>query len=219
MFNINFQGIREDNLKKPVNVKSSPKAILDVMGELEEFAEALLDQLSVEINEEKEIAELAQKISEDTSFNVKFDELEKICHGIFPYMAKKVNEFVGIPILPVLKLEYLGLKEFKKMKGRKVFSSDDARSYVDGLFDAVADKDVKKIAELIKRDPAKFLVYSTYAKSYISKISTTYGDFLDSAIYLNKFILGSYPQIILYKQGPPFESKFDSVKSGYNGAL
>src|SRR3989304_1203870 len=189
------------------------------MGELEEFAEALLDQLSVEINEEKEISELADKILEDTSFTVKFDELENICQGIFPQMAQKVNEFVGISILPVLKLEYLELKEFKKMKGRKVFSSNEARIFVDELFDAVADKDVKKIAQLIKRDPAKFLVYSTYAKSYISKISTTYGDFLDSAIYLNRFILGSYPKIILYKQGPPFESKFDSVKSGYNGAL
>ncbi|MGI0041095.1 MAG: hypothetical protein ACRD94_03925 [Nitrosopumilaceae archaeon] len=47
------------------------------MGELEEFAEALLDQLSVEINEEKEIAELADKISDDASFTVKFDDLEK----------------------------------------------------------------------------------------------------------------------------------------------
>ncbi|HLC24348.1 MAG TPA: hypothetical protein VJJ25_01810, partial [Nitrosopumilaceae archaeon] len=187
------------------------------MPELEEFAEALLDQLSVEINEEKEISELADRIVEDSSFTAKFNDLEKICQGIFPQMAQKVYEFIGISILPVLKLEYLGLKEFKKMKGRKVFSSDDARGYVDELFDAVADKDVKRIAELIKRDPAKFLVYSTYAKAYISKISTTYGDFLDSAIYLNKFILGSYPQIILYKQGPPFDAKFDSVKSGYNG--
>ena len=33
--------------------------ILNVMGEHEEFAEALLDQLSVEINEEKEILELS----------------------------------------------------------------------------------------------------------------------------------------------------------------
>ena len=58
------------------------------MGELEEFAEALLDQLSVEINEEKEIAELADKISGDTSFNVKFDDLENICQSIFPQMAE-----------------------------------------------------------------------------------------------------------------------------------
>ena len=189
------------------------------MGELEEFADALLDQLSVEINEEKEISELFSKIKEDSSFSVKFYDLEKICQEVFPQMVKKVEAFFGITILPVLKLEYLELKEFKKMKGRKVFSSDDARTFVDELFDAVADEDVSKIAMLIKRDPAKFFVYSTYAKAYISKISTTYGDFLDSVIYLNKFILGSYPQIILYKCGPPFESKFDSVKSGYNGAL
>ena len=189
------------------------------MGELEEFAEALLDQLSVEINEEREILELANRISDDSSFTVKFENLENICEEIFPQMAEKVNDFFGISILPILRLEYLELKEFKKMKGRKVFSSDEARIFVDELFDAMADEDVKKIAHLIKKDPAKFLVYSTYAKSYISKISTTYGDFLDSAIYLNKFILGSYPQIILYKQGPPFESKFESVKSGYNGAL
>ena len=47
------------------------------MGELEEFAEALLAQLSVEINEEKEISELSEKINEDASFNVNFDSLEK----------------------------------------------------------------------------------------------------------------------------------------------
>ncbi len=189
------------------------------MGELEEFGEALLAQLSVEINEEKEISELFSKINEDASFSVKFDNIEKICQEIFPQMAQKVNEFIGIPILPILKLEYLELKEFKKMKGKKVFTDDKSRAYVDELFDAVSDENVQKIAELIKKDTAKFLVFSTYAKAYISKISTTYGDFLDSAIYLNKFILGSYPQIILYKQGPPYESRFDVVKSGYIGAL
>src|SRR3970040_1667077 len=117
------------------------------MGELEEFAEALLAQLSVETNEEKEISELADKISEDASFTVKFDDLEKICQGIFPQMAKKVNEFFGISILPVLKLEYLELKELQKMKGRKVFSSNEARAFVDELFDAVADEDVNKISK------------------------------------------------------------------------
>jgi len=155
------------------------------MGELEEFAEALLDQLAVEINEEKEISELFSKIKEDRNFTAKFDELEKICKEIFPQMAEKVNEFLGISILPVLKLEYLELKEFKKMKGKKVFSNDESRSYVDELFDAVSDENVKKIADLIKKDTAKFLVYSTYAKAYISKISTTYGDFLNTSIYLN----------------------------------
>ena len=64
----------------------------------------------------------------------------------------------------------------------------------------------KKIAELMKKDTAKYLVYSTYAIQYISKITTTYGDYLDSTIYLNKFILSRYPEIILHKQGEPYES-------------
>ena len=38
------------------------------MGEFEEFGEALLAQLSVEINEEKEISQLFSKINEDASF-------------------------------------------------------------------------------------------------------------------------------------------------------
>ncbi len=189
------------------------------MGELEEFAEALIGQLAVELDEEKEISELSTKIDDDASFTIKFDDLEKVCEEIFPKLAEQLNEFFGISIQPVLNLEYLELKEFKKMKGRKVFTTPDARQYVDELFDAVADENIEKIASLIKRDSAKFLVYSTYAKAYISKISTTYGDFLDSSIYLNKFILGKYPQIILYKQGAPFETKSNSVKSGYHGAL
>lgn len=189
------------------------------MGELEEFAEALLDQLSVEINEEREIAELSDKIKEDPSFSVNFEKVENITQKIFPQMAKKVNEFIGIPISSSLKLQFLELDEFKKMKGKKVFSNDEARRFVDELFDAVTKESLEKIVELIKKDTAKFLVFSTYAKAYISKISTTYGDYLDSSIYLNKFILSSYPHIILYKQGQPFESRFNKVNSGYMGAL
>ena len=189
------------------------------MGELEEFAEALLDQLAVEINEEKIISELSSKINEDSSFNVKFSTLEEISQEIFPQMAQKVSQFFGIPINPLLKIEYPSLIEFKKMKGRKVFAEKTARIYVDELFDAVSNESIEKISELIKKDTVKYLVYSTYAKSYISNISTTYGDYLDSIIYLNKFILSSYPQIILYKQGMPFESRFEIVKSGFHGAL
>ena len=107
------------------------------MGELEEFAEALFAQLSVEINEEKEIAELSSKIQDDTSFNVKFQDLEQICEEVFPQMAQKVNEFIDIQISPTLKLEYTKLNEFKKMKGKKVFAKDDARLFIDDLFDAV----------------------------------------------------------------------------------
>jgi len=105
------------------------------------------------------------------------------------------------------------------LKAKKVHTTNESRQYVDNLFSAVADLDVSKIAKLINDDLAKFLVYSTYAKSYISKISTTYGDVLGSVVYLNKFILSSYPQIILYKQGKPYESRLEQVNSGYRGAL
>ena len=46
------------------------------MGEFTEFAEALLDQISVEIDEEKEIAKLSEKIDEDSEFPNEFIELE-----------------------------------------------------------------------------------------------------------------------------------------------
>jgi len=39
--------------------------------------------------------------------------------------------------------------------------------FIDKLFDAVTKNDLKKIAEFIGEDTAKFLVYSTYVKSYI----------------------------------------------------
>ena len=189
------------------------------MGELDEFAEALLAQLSIEINEEKEIAELSSKIAEDTSFSLKFPELEQVSEEIFPLMAKKANDFIGIPVSPELKLEYPSLNEFKKLKGKKVFSKNDGKNFVYELFDAVSNESLEKIVELIKKDTTKFLVYSTYAKAYLSKISTTYGDYLDSTIYLNKFILSNYPQIVLYKQGKPYESRFEIVQSGFYGAL
>ena len=51
------------------------------------------------------------------------------------------------------------------------------------------------------------------------QITTTYGDYLDGVIYLNKFILSRYPQIILQKQGEPYDSRFENVNSGYLGAI
>ena len=188
------------------------------MSELDEFAEALMAQLSVEINEEKEIAQLAKKIKEDRNFAVEFDSVENISQKIFPDLVQKVSSYTGLEVSNDLSIEYLGLDGFKRLKGKKVFT-DTARKFVDELFDAVTKNDLKKISEIIKEDTAKFLVYSTYVKSYISKISTTYGDYLDSKIYLNMFILGDYPKIILYKQGPPYEVRSESVKSGYLGAL
>ena len=188
------------------------------MSELDEFAEALMGQLSVEIDEEKVIAELAAKIKEDRNFTIEFDGVESVSQRLFPELVQKVNEYMGLEVSGKLSIEYLKLDEFKRLKGKKVFT-ENGRVFVDKLFEAVAKNDLKKISELIKEDTAKFLVYSTYVKSYISKISTTYGDYLDSRIYLNRFILDDYPRIILYKQGPPYESNAESVKSGYFGAM
>ena len=189
------------------------------MGEFSEFAEALVDQISVEINEEKEIAQLSEKINTDPDFPNQLIELESFSKSIFPDISKKVESFTGYPIKSDLRIEYPDLKEFKLLKGRKVFATKQSREFVDDLFSAVADLDIKSIAELIEKDTQKFLVYSTYAKSYISKISTTYGDYLDSCVYLNKFILSNYPKIILYKQGQPYDSRKEQVESGYKGAL
>ena len=188
------------------------------MSEFDEFAEALMGQLSVEIDEEKVIEEFAKKINEDRNFTVRFDDIESVSQNLFADLVRRVNEYMGLEVSKELSIEYIKLDEFKRLKGRKVFT-ENAREFVDKLFDAVAKNDLKEIAELIKVDTAKFLVYSTYVKSYISKISTTYGDYLDSKIYLNRFILDDYPRIILYKQGQPYESNAESVKSGYLGAM
>ena len=188
------------------------------MSEFDEFAEALMGQLSVEIDEEKVIEEFAKKINEDRNFTVRFDDIESVSQNLFADLVQKVSEYMGLEVSKELSIEYIKLDEFKRLKGRKVFT-ENAREFVDKLFDAVAKNDLKEIAELIKEDTAKFLVYSTYVKSYISKISTTYGDYLDSKIYLNRFILDDYPRIILYKQGQPYESNAESVKSGYLGAM
>ncbi len=193
--------------------------ILCELGEFEEFAEALFGQLTVEINEEKEIAKLADRAKEDLSFKVKFEGLEKIAQEVFPLLKKKVEEFLGVKISDNLKIEFPDLTELKKLKGEKVFSDEKSKEYVRELFDAVANEDQKKIAELMKRNTAKYLVYSTYAIQYISKISTTYGDYLNSVIYLNKFVLSRYPQIILHRQGEPYESRFANANSGYLGAV
>ena len=188
------------------------------MSEFEEFAYALLDQLSVELNEEKEITNSKAKAAQAFASKIKFDDIEMISNRLFSDMTKKITEFTGIPVLQT-KVEFPELVEFKRLKGRKVYPTKESAEFVDELFTAIAHEDVQKIAILAEKQTFRYLVYSTYAKGYISQISTTYGDFYESAIYLNKFILSSYPQIILYKQGEPYESRFDQVNSGYSGAL
>ena len=193
--------------------------ILCKLGEFEEFAEALFGQLSVEINEEKEIAELAVRAKEELSGKVQFKEIDEIAAEIFPEFKNKVEEFLGIKVSDNLQLKFPELEELKKLKGDKVFADTESKTFVTELFAAVAKEDLKKIAELMKQDTPKYLVYSTYAIQYISKITTTYGDYLNSIIYLNKFILSRYPQIILHKQGEPYQSRFENVNSGYLGAI
>lgn len=188
------------------------------MTEFEEFAYALLDQLSVEINEEKEIISSKEKADQAFASKIKFEEIESICNRIYSDMSKKITEFTGIPVTNT-KIEFPELVGFKQLKGRKVYPTKESAAFVDELFTAIAHEDVQKIASLAESQTFRYLVYSTYAKGYISQISTTYGDYYESAVYLNKFILSSYPQIILYKQGEPYEPRFEQVNSGYMGAL
>lgn len=189
------------------------------MEEYNEFAEALIDQLLVEINEEKENSDLASKIDEDTSFNVTFDSLEDASKEIFPWVKQKINNFTGLKVPENTKLEFPELLELKKLKGKRIFTTPEAREFVDSLVDAISKEDIGKISSLMRQNTIKYLVYSTYAKNYISKISVTFGDFLDDTIYLNKLFFSILPKIKLYNQGAPFEAGYDVIKSSYNGAI
>ncbi len=189
------------------------------MGEFQEFTDALFGQLSVEIDEEKEIIKLASRANEDIGQKVEFKDLEEIATGIFSDYKNKVEEFLGVKIPENIELKFPELTDLKRLKGKKVFADKESKEFVTELFNAVAKEDKTRIAELMQEDTAKYFVYSTYAIQYISKITTTYGDYLDSVIYLNKFILSRYPEIILHKQGEPYNVKFDNVNSGYIGAV
>lgn len=193
--------------------------ILCNLGEYQEFAEALFGQLSVEIDEEKEIIELAVKARDSIAGKVEFRGLEDIANEVFPILKSKVEEFLGIRVPENLQLKFPELEELKRIKGRKVFSDEKSNEFVTELFNAVAKENYKKIAELMQQDTKKYFVYSTYAIQYISKLTTTYGDYLNGEIYLNKFILSRYPEIILHKKGEPYESNFEDVNSGYIGAV
>ena len=189
------------------------------MGEFQEFTEALFGQLSVEIDEEKEIIKLASTAKEDLKVKAEFNSLENIATEIFSTYKNKVEEFLEIKIPENIELKFPELTELKRLKGEKVFADKESKEFVTELFNAVAKENKTRIAELMQEDTAKYLVYSTYAIQYISKITTTYGDCLDSIIYLNKFILSRYPEIILHKQGEPYNARFENVNSGYLGAV
>ena len=189
------------------------------MGEFQEFTEALFGQLSVEIDEEKEIIKLASRAKEDLKGKVEFNNLESIAAEVFSTYKNKVEEFLDVKIPENIELKFPELTDLKRLKGEKVFADKESKEFVTELFNAVAKENKTRIAELMQEDTAKYLVYSTYAIQYISKITTTYGDYLDSIIYLNKFILSRYPEIILHKQGEPYDTKFENVNPGYVGAV
>ena len=72
--------------------------ILNKLGEFQEFTEALFAQLSVEIDEEKEIIKLASRANDDIGQKVEFKNLEDIAADIFLNYKEKVGEFLGIKI-------------------------------------------------------------------------------------------------------------------------
>ena len=53
------------------------------MGEFQEFTDALFGQLSVEIDEEKEIIKLASRANDDIGQKVEFNDLENIATDVF----------------------------------------------------------------------------------------------------------------------------------------
>ena len=189
------------------------------MEEYDEFAEALIDQLLVEIKEEKENFELALKIDEDSSFNVIFESLEDLSKTIFSDIKQKIKEFTEIEVPTDTKIEFPDLPDLKKIKGKRIFTTKGSRDFVDSLVEAIINEDLEKISSLMKQDKIKYFVYSTYVKNYISKISVTFGDFVDGKIYLNKLFLSILPKIKLYQEGPPFEERFNEIRSCYHGAI
>lgn len=181
------------------------------MSEFDEFAEALFGQLEVEIGEEKEITRLAEAATRSGAF----DDISDMCGRIQPDMAGRAADLLHLPQNANVSIEYPELDEFKMVKCRKVFCPSGSRGFVESLFAAVAAEDRGGVVDAMRADPAKYLVYSTYAIQYISKITTTYGDYLDDAIFVNRFILSRYPDIILHKMGG---GPVERVRSGYTGA-
>ena len=124
------------------------------MVETEEFAEALLDQISVELNEEKEIAQLSIKISEDPNFPKNFTDMEDFSIQHFSEMKERIEDFTGLIPDSNISIEFPDLKKFKLLKGKKVYATNQSVDFVNDLFSAVADEDIKNISELIQKDSA-----------------------------------------------------------------
>ena len=85
--------------------------ILSKLGEFQEFTEALFAQLSVEIDEEREIIKLASRANEDIGQKAEFKNLEDIATNIFSEYKGKVEEFLGIKIPENIELKFPELNE------------------------------------------------------------------------------------------------------------
>ncbi|CAI9831835.1 conserved hypothetical protein [Nitrosopumilaceae archaeon] len=184
------------------------------MAEQDEFAEALFGQLAVELAEEKEIADLGERAAEALE-GPPFRPLEEAAAEAAARYRGEAAGFLGLDV-PESRLEFPDLAGFKELKGRKVFAAPGSAGFVTELFAAVSACDQDAVAALAVRDPARYMVYSTYAIQYLSKLSTTYGDYMDGAIYLNGFVLSRYPAIILHKRGGAGRAE---VEAGYAGAV
>ena len=64
------------------------------MSELDEFAEALMGQISVELDEEKEIATLSKKINDDKDFTIKFNDVESVVPVSYTHLTLPTNREV-----------------------------------------------------------------------------------------------------------------------------
>ena len=87
------------------------------MGEFEEFAEALFGQLSVEIDEEKEISSLAVKAKEDLAGKVEFKDIEEIANEVTPQFKEKIKEFLGVQVPDNIEFKFPELEDLKRLKG------------------------------------------------------------------------------------------------------
>ena len=81
------------------------------MGEFEEFAEALLDQISVEIDEEKEIAKLSEKIDEDKEFPKQFKNFIETSRNLIE-SNRNFIEFSGKNEEQLIKTKHIFLRYF-----------------------------------------------------------------------------------------------------------
>ena len=97
------------------------------MTEFEEFAEALLDQISVEINEEKEISELFSKINDNPEIPKNFQSLEDFAEKETPKLIDKISDFTNLQVPSELKFEFPDLKEFILLNAKKAHTTNESR--------------------------------------------------------------------------------------------